>query len=147
MLLLASSVGGLFKRRQFEPKVMLLAVGRSASGACAPILTGADDSTNTVTVWRWIQHYGPEMTELKAHGVLDENSKHRPRQYLNNILEQDHHQTPGAPQANIFVRSGELGGTIAVAVYEAIHMIRKGQACFSVGLLHHFILGLFAATN
>jgi hypothetical protein len=31
-------------------------------------------------------------------------------------------------------------------------MIRKGQACWSaagakVGLLHHFILGLFAATS
>ena len=30
---------------------------------------------------------------------------------------------------------------------EAIHMIRKGQACCSVGLLHCFILGLFAAKN
>ena len=28
-----------------------------------------------------------------------------------------------------------------------INMIRKGQACCSVGLLHHFIIGLFAATN
>jgi hypothetical protein len=34
-----------------------------------------------------------------------------------------------------------------IAGYEAMHMIRKGQACCSVGLLHHFILGLFAATN
>jgi hypothetical protein len=36
--------------------------------------------------------------------------------------------------------------------YEAIHMIRKGQACWSaaggkVGLLHRFILGLFATTS
>ena len=35
--------------------------------------------------------------------------------------------------------------------YEAIHMIRKGQACWSgasvkLGLLHRYILGLFAAT-
>ena len=35
---------------------------------------------------------------------------------------------------------------------EAIQMIRKGQACWSsasakVGLLHHFILGLFAARS
>ena len=39
-----------------------------------------------------------------------------------------------------------------IAGYEAIHMIRKGQACWSaagakVSLLHRFILGLFAATN
>ena len=38
------------------------------------------------------------------------------------------------------------------AGYEAIHMIRKGQACWSaasakVGLLHQFILGLLAARS
>jgi hypothetical protein len=36
--------------------------------------------------------------------------------------------------------------------YEAIHLLRKGQASCSaagvkVGMLHGFILGLFAATN
>jgi transposase-like protein len=31
--------------------------------------------------------YPPAIAELKADGVLDENSKHRPVQYLNNILE------------------------------------------------------------
>ena len=39
------------------------------------------------------------------------------------------------------------GAWRTIAGYEAIHMIRKGQSCGSVGLLHHFILGLFAATN
>jgi hypothetical protein len=34
-----------------------------------------------------------------------------------------------------------------VEFFVAGTMIRKGQACGSVGLLHHFILGLFAATN
>jgi IS6 family transposase len=36
--------------------------------------------------------YPPAIAELKVDGVLDENSKskHRPVQYLNNILEQDH---------------------------------------------------------
>jgi transposase-like protein len=36
-----------------------------------------------------------------------------------------------------------------IAGYEAIHMIRKGQACWSarVGLLQRFILDLFAATS
>jgi hypothetical protein len=47
------------------------------------------------------------------------------------------------------LHSGELG---VLAGYEAIHMIRKGQARWSaagakVGLLHRFILGLFAATS
>jgi hypothetical protein len=56
----------------------------------------------------------------------------------------------GCAQANIFVHSGEPG--VRIAGYEAIHMIRKGQACWSaagakVGLLHRFILGLFVATS
>ena len=49
----------------------------------------------------------------------------------------------GCAQANIFVHSGELG--VRRAGYEAIHMIRKGQACWSavgakVGLLNRFIV-------
>ena len=34
-----------------------------------------------------------------------------------------------------------------IAGYEAIHMIRKGQAGAKVDLLHRLILGLFAATS
>jgi len=56
----------------------------------------------------------------------------------------------GFAQASIFAPSGESGARFAG--YEAIHMIRKGQACNSavgvkVGLLHRFILGLFAARS
>jgi hypothetical protein len=41
---------------------------------------------------------------------------------------------------------------IWIAGYEAIHMIRKGQACWNaagakVGLMHRFVLDLFAATS
>ena len=44
------------------------------------------------------------------------------------------------------------GAWRTIAGYEAIHMIRKGQACRSaagakVGVLHRFILGLFTATS
>jgi hypothetical protein len=40
------------------------------------------------------------------------------------------------------------GAWRAIAGYEAIHMISKGQACWSavgakVGLLHRFIVGMF----
>jgi hypothetical protein len=42
------------------------------------------------------------------------------------------------------------GNALTIAGYEAIHMIRKGQACGSAlagrtVLLHRFILGLFSA--
>ena len=90
--------------------------------------------------------YPPAIAELKAGGVLDENSKHRPVQYLNNILEQDHRAIKRRVRAGQHFRSF-WGAWRTIAGYEAIHMIRKGQPCGSVGLLHHFFLGLFAATN
>ena len=72
-------------------------------------------------------------------------------QYLNNILEQDHRAIKRRVRASQHFRSF-WGAWRTIAGYEAIHMIRKGQAGCSaaaaeVGLLHHFILGLFAATN
>ena len=201
MLLLASSVCGLFKWRQFEPEVILLTVGwylrfslsyRDVEELPAERGLRADH----VTVWRWVQRYGPEMeqrlrrrlkptndswrvdetyirvkgkwvylyravdstgatidfllsakrdvaaaehflakalggenhpaprvintdkhaayppaiAELKADGVLDENSKHRPVQYLNNILEQDHRAIKRRVRASQHFRSfWELG--------------------------------------
>ena len=68
MLLLASSVCGLFKWRQFEPEVILLAVGwylrfslsyRDVEELFAERGLRADH----VTVWRWVQRYGPEMEQ------------------------------------------------------------------------------------
>jgi IS6 family transposase len=95
--------------------------------------------------------YPPAIMELKAEGALEENCQHRPVQYLNNVLEQDHRAIKRRVKASQNFRSfwaawRTIGG------YEAIHMISKGQACWSaagakVGLLHHFILGLFAATS
>jgi IS6 family transposase len=34
--------------------------------------------------------YPPAIVQLKAEAVLEENCCHRPLQYLNNVLEQDH---------------------------------------------------------
>src|ERR1700687_4886839 len=181
MLLLASSGCGLFKWRQFDPEVILLAVGWYLRFSLSyrdveELLAERGLHADHVTVWRWVQRYAPELqrrlrrhlkptsdswrvdetyirikgkwrylyravdssgatldfllsakqdtaaakrflakalgranhptprvintdkhaayppaiAELKADGVLDENSKHRPVQYLNNILEQDH---------------------------------------------------------
>ena len=66
MLLLASSVCGLFKWRQFEPEVILLAVGwylrfslsyREVEELRAERGLWVDH----VTVWRWVQRYTPEL--------------------------------------------------------------------------------------
>ena len=69
-----------------------------------------------------------------------------PVQYLNNVLEQDHRAIKRRICTSQHFRSF-WGASRTIAGYEAIHMIRKGQACYSaggakVGLLHRFILGL-----
>jgi len=95
--------------------------------------------------------YPPAIVQLKDEGVLEENCQHRPVQYLNNVLEQDHRAIKRRVRASQHFRSF-WGAWRTIAGYEAIHMIRKGQACCSgasaeVGQMHRFILGLFAATN
>jgi transposase, IS6 family len=95
--------------------------------------------------------YPPAIVRLKAEEALKENCRHRPVQYLNNVLEQDHRAIKRRIRASQHFRSF-WGAWRTIAGYEAIHMIRKGQAYGSAlaargGLLHCFILGLFAATS
>src|ERR1700748_2469101 len=88
--------------------------------------------------------YPPAIVQLKSEAALEENCCHRPVQYLNNVLEQDHRAIKRRIRGGQHFRSF-WGAWRTTAGYEAIHMIRKGQACCSakVGLLHRFILGLF----
>ena len=239
-MLLASSVSCLFKWRQFEPEVILLAVGWYLRFSLSyrdveELLAERGVHADHVTVWRWVQRYAPEMerrlrkrlkptndswrvdetyirvkgkwvylyravdstgatidfllsakcdaaaaerflakalgganhpaprvintdkhaayppaiVRLKAEAALEENCHHRPVQYLNNVLEQDHRAIKRRVRASQHFRSF-WGAWRTIAGYEAVHMIRKGQACESAPgeravLLHHFILGLFSA--
>jgi DDE domain len=70
---------------------------------------------------------------------------HRPVQYLNNILEQDHRAIKRRCRASQWFRSF-WSARRTIAGYEAIYMIRKGQAAWSkaTGAFHHFIVSLFA---
>ena len=66
MLLLASSVCGLFKWRQFEPEVILMAVGWYLRFSLSyrdveELLAERGLSADHVTVWRWVQRYAPEL--------------------------------------------------------------------------------------
>jgi IS6 family transposase len=95
--------------------------------------------------------YPPAIIQLKSDCALEENCRHRPVHYLNNVLEQDHRAIKRRVRASQHFRSF-WGAWRTIAGYEAMHMIRKGQACWSaagakVGLLHRFIVSLFAATN
>ena len=92
--------------------------------------------------------YPPAIVRLKAEGALDADCRHRPVPYLNNVLKQrpPRDSRGGSTLVTIFAHSGELGERRAG--YEAIHMIRKGQACCSavgakIGLLHRFIVSMF----
>ena len=76
-----------------------------------------------------------------------ENCGHRPVRYLNNVLEQDHRAIKHRVRASQNFRSF-WGAWRTIAGYEAIHMIRKGQACASavgakVGLLNRLIVDMF----
>src|SRR4029077_13252402 len=81
--------------------------------------------------------YPPAIVQLKAEGVLEENCGHRPVQYLNNVLEQDHRAIKRRGRASQNFRAF-WGAWRTIAGY--IHMIRKGQAYGSakVRLLHRF---------
>src|SRR5467141_42379 len=73
MLLLASSVCGLFKWRQFEPEVILLAVGWYLRFSLSyrdveELLAERGLHADHVTVWRWVQRYAPEMDDVCALG-------------------------------------------------------------------------------
>src|SRR5262245_39902842 len=66
MLLLDSSVCGLFKWRQFQPEVILLAVGWYLRFSLSyrdveELLAERGLLVDHVTVWRWVQCYAPEM--------------------------------------------------------------------------------------
>ncbi len=79
MLLLASSVCGLFKWRQFEPEVILLAVGWYLRFSLSyrdveELLAERGLRADHVTVWRWVQRYAPEM-ERRLRSTAQTNQR------------------------------------------------------------------------
>ena len=71
MLLLASSVCGLFKWRQFDPEIILLAVGwylrfSPSYRDVEELLAERGLRADHVTVWRWVQRYGNGITFAPA---------------------------------------------------------------------------------
>ena len=91
--------------------------------------------------------YPPAVARLKDEGALDENCRHRVGRYLNNLVEQDHRAIKRRVKASQHFRSF-WGAWRTLAGYEAVAMIRKGQASgFSSGVkarpLHAFIASMF----
>jgi transposase, IS6 family len=128
---------------------LLSAKRGSAAAVLAKALGGKNHPAPRVINTDEHAAYPPAIVRLKADGALGEDCRHRPVQYLNNVLEQDHRAIKRRICAGQHFRSF-WGAWRTIAGYEAIHMICKGQASGSVpaaraGLLHRFILGLFSA--
>ena len=69
---------------------------------------------------------GAAISRVKKEGILRRRCRHRPVQYLDNILEQDHR----AIKRRVKAKQGFLEFHAArrtIQGYEAMHMIRKGQ--------------------
>jgi transposase-like protein len=82
MLLLASAVCGLFKWRQFEPEVILLAVGWYLRFSLSyrdveELLAERGLLVDHVTVWRWVQRYAPEFNRRLRSGLKPTNDSWR----------------------------------------------------------------------
>ena len=73
------------------------------------------------------RRYGAAIAAVKAEGTLRRRCRHRPVQYLNNILEQEHRAIKRRVKATQSFREFRAAGR-TIAGYEAMHMIRKGQA-------------------
>ena len=76
--------------------------------------------------------YGSAFTDSKKEGTLRDRCRHRPVQYLNNILEQDHRAIKRRVNAKQGFREFQAAPR-TIQGYEAVHMIRKGQIRWVAG--------------
>jgi len=70
--------------------------------------------------------YGSAIPDIKKEGTLRRRCRHRPVQYLNNILEQDHRAIKRRVNAKQGFREFQAAQR-TIQGYEAINMMRKGQ--------------------
>jgi DNA-binding winged helix-turn-helix (wHTH) protein len=76
--------------------------------------------------------YSSAIPNSKKEGALRRRCRHRPVQYLNNILEQDHRAIKRRVNAKQGFREFQ-GARRMIQDHEAVHMIRKGQLRWVVG--------------
>src|SRR5690242_4460678 len=70
---LIPSIPGLFKWRQFEPEVILLAIGWYLRFSLSyrdveELLAERGSAVDHVTLWRWVQKYAPELERRLRKG-------------------------------------------------------------------------------
>ena len=72
--------------------------------------------------------YGSAIAGVKKTGILRRRCRHRPVQYVNNIVEPDHRAIKRRVTAKQGFRAFFHAARRTIQGYEAMHMIRKGQA-------------------
>jgi transposase, IS6 family len=72
------------------------------------------------------KRYPPAIDESKEEGVLRKRCRHRPVQYPNNILEQDHRPIKKRIRVRQHFREFRCARR-TIHGYETMHKIRKGQ--------------------
>jgi transposase, IS6 family len=70
--------------------------------------------------------YPAAIATIKREGIVRRRCRHRPVQYLNNIIEQDHRAIKRRVNAKQGFREFHAARR-TIKGYEAIHMLRKGQ--------------------
>src|SRR6202166_5117442 len=90
--------------------------------------------------------YSAAIADIKKEGTLRSRCRHRPVQYLNNIIEQDHRAIKRRGNAKQGFREFQAARR-TIQGYEAMHIIRKGQVRWlsghGVGRQNRFINELF----
>jgi len=76
--------------------------------------------------------YSSAIPDSKKDGMLRNRCRHRPVQYLNNILEQDHRAIKRRVNAKQGFREFQAARR-TIQDYEAVHMIRKRQVRWVAG--------------
>jgi IS6 family transposase len=71
--------------------------------------------------------YSSAVPDSKKEGTLRKRCRHRPVQYLNNILEQDHRAIKRRVNAKQGFREFRAARRRTIQSYEAVHTIRKGK--------------------
>ena|SRR5690348_7209751 len=79
---LTASISGLFKWRQFEPEVILLALGWYLRFSLSyrdveELLAERGISVDHVTLWRWVQRYAPELDKRLRKSLKATNDSWR----------------------------------------------------------------------
>jgi transposase-like protein len=64
--------------------------------------------------------------EMKAHGLLPEDTKVRSSKYLNNLIEQDHRNIKSRTRVMLGFKRFRSAAT-TISGIELMHRIRKGQ--------------------